>query len=328
MKALVTGGSGFLGKAIVERLLARGHAVRSLARGAYPELAALGVECLTGDLGDLEAVLRAAEGCDTVYHVAAKAGVWGTYESYFRPNVVGTQNVIAACGQQGARKLVYTSTPSVTFEGVDEDGVDESVPYARHFLCHYARTKALAEEHVLRANGKGLSTVALRPHLIWGPGDNHLIPRIIDRSRAGKLKLVGNGANRVDSTYIDNAADAHLQAAEALSPGAACAGKAYFISNGEPLAMGDLINRILAAGGQPPVERFVPAKLAYWVGSAMEVVYSLLGKEEEPLMTRFLARQLATAHWFDLTAARRDFGYTPSVSIDEGMRRLEAWLRA
>ncbi len=326
MKVLVTGGGGFLGKAMVERLLAQGHDVRSFSRGAHPDLEALGVTCVTGDLADPEAVRHAAEGCHVVFHVAAKAGVWGDYASYFRPNVAGTENVIAACRHHGVTKLIHTSTPSVTFQGVDEDGVDESLPYARRFLCHYAKTKALAEEAVLRANGKDLATIALRPHLIWGPGDNHLVPRILARARAGKLKLVGSSEKRVDSTYIDNAAEAHLRAAEALEPGAACAGKAYFISNGEPLPMAELINRILAAGGRPPVTRHVPARVAYWAGAVLETVYRLLGREEEPVMTRFVARQLATAHWFDISAARRDFGYTPHVTMDEGMRRLAAWL--
>ena len=326
MRALVTGGGGFLGGAIVARLLNRGDTVRVLARGDYPALAARGVECQRGDLGDLGAVRRAAEGCDVVFHVAARAGVWGPYDAYYQPNVVGTENVIAACRQLGVPKLVHTSTPSVTFEGRDEDGIDESAPIARNFLCHYARTKALAEQRVLEADGPRLATVALRPHLIWGPGDNHLVPRILARAKAGRLRLVGRGMNRVDSTYIDNAAEAHLLAADALAPGSPCAGKAYFISNGEPLPMGALINRILAAGGLPPVTRRIPAWAAWGVGAAMEAAWRLAGREEEPLMTRFVARQLATAHWFDIGAARRDFGYVPRVSIDEGMRHLANWL--
>jgi len=326
MKVLVTGGGGFLGGAIIDQLLARGIEVRSISRGKYPALEAKGVECIQADLSDADAVTVATLGCDAVIHTAAKAGVWGDYQDYFDANVTGTRNVILACKAHAVPRLVYTSTPSVTFAGEDEDGVDESMPYAENFLCHYAATKAQAERDVLAANGGTLSTVALRPHLIWGPGDHHLVPRVIARAKAGKLKLVGNGKNRVDATYIDNAVDAHLCALDVLGPEAACAGKAYYISNDEPVAMGELLNLILKAGGLPPVTRSVPPGLAYLVGAGMEKVYGLLGKQEEPIMTRFVARQLATAHWFDISGAKRDLGYHPAVTMDEGMRRLAEWL--
>ncbi len=328
MKVLVTGGGGFLGGAIIDQLLARGIEVRSISRGKYPALEAKGVECIQADLSNANAVTAAMEGCDTVIHTAAKAGVWGEYDAYFDANVTGTRNVILACKAHAVPKLVYTSTPSVTFAGDDEDGVDESMPYAENFLCHYAATKAQAERDVLAANGGTLSTVALRPHLIWGPGDHHLVPRVIARAKAGKLKLVGNGKNRVDATYIDNAAEAHVCALDVLNPDAACAGKAYYISNDEPIPMGALLNRILEAGGLPPVSRSVPPVLAYVVGAALEKIYGTLGKDEEPIMTRFVARQLATAHWFNISGAKRDLGYRPSVNMDEGMRRLENWLKA
>lgn len=326
MKVLVTGGGGFLGGAIIDQLLARGYSVRSFARGDYPNLVAKGVQSIRGDLTNGEAITAAVAGCDAVIHTAAKAGVWGSYASYFEANVGGTRNVILACKAHAIPKLVYTSTPSVTFAGADEDGVDESMPYAETFLCHYAETKAQAERDVLAANGGTLSTVALRPHLIWGPGDHHLVPRVIERARAGKLKLVGDGRNRVDATYIDNAAAAHLCALDALAPEAACAGQAYYISNGEPVPMGDLLNQILAAAGLPPVKRKVPPALAYAAGALLEKIYGALGKDEEPIMTRFVAKQLATAHWFNIEGARRDLGYTPEVSMAEGMKRLAAWL--
>ena len=327
MTVLVTGGGGFLGGAIVEQLLARGETVRSISRGAYPALEARGVACIRGDLADAAAVAKAVEGCDVVFHVAAKAGVWGDYDDYFQANVTATRNVIEACRAYGVPRLVYTSTPSVTFDGEDEDGVDESTPYATQFLCHYAATKAQAEQEVLAANSADLATVALRPHLIWGPGDNHLVPRLIARAKAGKVKIVGKGGNLVDATYIDNAAAAHLAAMEHLAPGAACAGRAYYISNGEPIAMDALLNQILAAAGLPPITKKIPAAAAYAVGAAMEKTYKMLGKTEEPIMTRFVARQLATAHWFDISAARRDLGYEPGVRMAEGMARLAASLR-
>ncbi|MBI3268000.1 MAG: NAD-dependent epimerase/dehydratase family protein [Planctomycetes bacterium] len=327
MTVLVTGGGGFLGKAIVEQLRARGLAVRSFARGEYPALTALGVDAGRGDLADASAVEEAARGCEAVFHVAAKPGIWGRYEEYHAANVTGTENVLAACRRHGIRKLVYTSSPSVVHDGRDLDGVDESAPYPERYEAHYPRTKAMAERAVLAANGPDLSTVALRPHMIWGPGDHHLVPRLVARARAGQLRKVGKRRCLVDSTYIENAAEAHLLAFDRLGPGAAIAGKAYFISQGEPIPMSDLLDRILAAAGLPPVVRTVPAGVAYAAGWACEVVYGLLGREEEPRMTRFLARQLSTAHWFNIDAARRDLGYAPRVSLDEGLRRLAAWLR-
>ncbi|HEY0982029.1 NAD-dependent epimerase/dehydratase family protein [Schlesneria sp.] len=322
MRVLVTGGNGFLGKAIVERLVDRGEQVCSLQRSDTPELKARGVECFRGDLGDAAAVDQAVTGCELVFHVAAKAGVWGRYEDYHRINVVGTENVINACRRHGVSRLVYTSSPSVVFNGKDETGIDESAPYPDHYLTHYPQTKALAEQRVIAANGADLATVALRPHLIWGPGDNHLIPRLIQRGRAGGLRRVGDGRNLVDATYIDNAADAHLLAADHLMQGSGCAGKVYFISNGEPLPLWDLINRILGCANVAPVTRTVSANVAYAAGAAMELVYKLTGRQDEPRMTRFVARQLSTSHWFRLDAARRDLNYVPQVTVEEGLRRL------
>lgn len=328
MKALVTGGGGFLGRAIVDRLLARGDTVASFARGAYPDLCERGVTVHQGDLGDTDAVKRAADGCDIVFHVAAKPGIWGPYAEYYRTNVLGTQNVLAACRTCGIARLVFTSTPSVVFDGKDQEGIDETAPYPQHYHAHYPRTKAIAERAVLAANDGKISTVALRPHLIWGPGDNHLVPRILARGRAGMLRRIGRGEQRVDCVYIDNAADAHILAADRLSPGSCIAGKAYFISQGEPWPLWDLVNAILKAADLPPVTRSISPRLAYLAGWSFEMMYSLFGWTNEPRMTRFLARELSTSHWFDITAARRDLGYAPRVSIDEGLERLRASLRA
>jgi len=328
MKALVTGGGGFLGLAIVRRLRERGDEVRSISRQSYPQLTELGVEQVAGDLADAESVTRAAIGCDAVFHVAAKAGVWGPYREYYQTNVIGTKNVIEACRGQGVRKLIYTSSPSVVFTGHDHRGIDESAPYATRFLAHYPRTKAEAEKLVLAANGPSLATVALRPHLIWGPGDNHLLPRLIDRARRGKLRRIGDGSNVVDTVYVDNAADAHLLAADRLGPDSPVAGRAFFISNGEPINLWDFIDRLLAAFDLPPVKKSMPARIAYAAGGLMEILWRALPLPGEPRMTRFLARQLSTSHWFDLSAARRDLGYQPTVSVEEGLRRLRnSWSR-
>jgi len=325
MKALVTGGGGFLGKAIVRRLLERGWEVRSLHRGDYPELAALGAEQIRGDLADVNAVNTATKGCDVVFHVAAKAAMWGRYREFHETNVVGTENVVSACRHNGVPKLVHTSTPSVIHSGGDIEGGDESLPYPEHYHAHYPRTKAVAERTVRAADSTELATVCLRPHLIWGPEDTNLVPQIVARARDGALRLVGDGTNRVDSVYIDNAAEAHVLACDRLESGSHCAGRVYFISNGEPLSLADLVNRILAAAGLPPVERSVPAWLAYGLGAVLEGVYGTLRLPGEPRMTRMIAEHLATAHWYDISAARNDLGYEPLVSIDEGMERLRAW---
>lgn len=326
MKALVTGGGGFLGKAIVRLLVERGDTVRSFSRQAHPALDAFGVEHLCGALDDAEAVRQAAKGCDVVFHVAAKAGVWGPYQEFYRANVLGTQQVIAACRANGIQRLVYTSSPSVVFDGRDMEGVDESVPYPEHYEAFYPQTKAEAEQLVLLANDEDLATVALRPHLIWGPEDNHLVPRILARGRKGALRRIGTRECLVDTIYIDNAAQAHLQAADRLAIGSVVAGKAYFLSQGEPLPVWEVVNRILAAGGVPPVTRTISPRLAYVVGCILERIFMLFSLQGEPRMTRFVARELSTSHWFDLTAARRDFDYAPTVSFDEGMTRLQAWL--
>jgi nucleoside-diphosphate-sugar epimerase len=326
MNALVTGGGGFLGSAIVRLLVGRGARVRSLSRRRYTDLDDIGVEQVQGDVADPAAVERAAAGCDIVFHVAAKAGIAGRYRDYHAANVTGTENVLSACRKHGIARLVYTSSPSVVFDGRDMEGVNESVPYPRHHHAPYPATKATAERLVRAANGPGLATVALRPHLIWGPGDNHLVRRILAGGRAGRLRRIGRGNPRIDSVFIDNAAEAHLLAADRLAPGAPVAGKVYFISNGEPMPTWELVNRILAAGGLPPVTRSVPYAVAWTAGAVLEAVYSVLWPDAEPPMTRFLAGELATSHWFDLSAARRELDYTPRVSVDEGLERLKRWL--
>lgn len=326
LTALVTGGGGFLGRAIVERLLGRGDTVRIFSRGEYPGLSKQGVEVIRGDLADANAVDAACRGCDVVFHVAAKPGIGGTYADYYRPNVMGTENVIAGCKEQGVARLVYTSSPSAIFNENDMEGVDESAGYPNHFLAHYPKTKAIAEQKVLAANGHQLATIALRPHLIWGPRDNHLVPRIIARART--LRQIGPHNKKVDCIYIDNAADAHILACDKLGIRSPVAGKAYFISQGEPRGVWDLINAILAAADLPPITRRVPRSVAYAIGAGMEVAYRLLRLQGEPRLTRFVVQELSTAHWFDISAARRDLGYEPSVSIDEGMQRLAEWLRS
>lgn len=322
MKVLVTGAGGFLGGAIARRLVARGDDVRSFSRGVYPELAKQGIEHARGELADPEAVFAAVRGRDAVVHVAAKPGIWGPLDDFYATNVLGTENVLSACRRAGVGRLVYTSSPSVVFSGGDMEGVDERVPYPSHYEAHYPRTKAMAERAVLAANGPNLATVALRPHLVWGPGDNHLLPRLFARARAGQLRRIGRRNPKVDSVYVDNAAAAHLLALDRLTPDSPSAGRAYFITNGEPMGVWDLIDSLLEAAGLPKITRSVPAWFAVGIGGVLELVHGGLGLKAEPRMTRFVARELSTAHWFDISAARRDLGYEPEVSIAEGLKRL------
>jgi nucleoside-diphosphate-sugar epimerase len=287
-------------------------------------LAAADVDQVQGDIGDPEAVAAACRGVDTVFHVAAKAGVWGPASEFHHTNVVGTRNVIAACAAVSVDALVYTSSPSVVFDGKDMEGVDESVPYPDRYPAPYPQTKAQAEREVVSASRTDLKTIVLRPHLIWGPGDNHLVPRIIGRAR--HLRRVGDGRNRVDTIYIDNAADAHILAAETLETRPELSGRIYFISQGEPMPLWEMIDAILEAAGLPPVRKSISLRTARRLGTAMEVLYRFLRLENEPPMTRFMAEELATSHWFDIGAARRDLGYRPVVSTAEGLLRLARWL--
>jgi 2-alkyl-3-oxoalkanoate reductase len=323
VNALVTGATGFLGLYVVERLVARGDRVRALARRSNPQLDALGVETFRGDLADRPTVIEACRGVDVVFHVGSIAGMGGRWNDYYQTNVLGTQHVIEGCRAHGVARLIYTSSPSVTFNGHSQEGVDESAPYPKRWLCHYSHSKALAEQHVLAANGQnGLLTCALRPHLMWGPRDRHLVPRILERARRGRLCRIGDGTNRIDMLYVENAAAAHLLAADALRPNSPVAAQPYFISQGEPVNCWAWIDELLALAGLPPVRKSISLRAARTIGAAYEVAYRLLGRRDEPPMSRFLAAQMATSHHFNIARARRDFGYEPSISIAEGMRRL------
>jgi len=323
---LVTGGTGFLGRAVVTRCLARGYAVRVVGRSAPDAALAAQVEFHRADLADAAAVAAAVKGCDFVFHVAAKAGVWGQWDDYVRANIAGTESVVQACRDHGVKALVYTSTPSVVFNGESFRGADETLPYGTDFLCAYAETKAVAERRALAAASDTLKVCALRPHLIWGPGDHHLFPRVLASARAGKLRIVGDGANRVDVTHVDTAADAHLGALDALLAGRAN-GKAYFLSQGEPVNLWEFVNRLLVGAGLPPVTRRIPLRRAYAMGALMEGLWTVLPLRGEPPMTRFVAVELAKDHWFDVSAAKRDLGLKPAVDTWTELDRLARTFR-
>jgi 2-alkyl-3-oxoalkanoate reductase len=325
---VVTGGTGFLGRAIVGRLLAQGRSVAVLARTAAPDLEARGVRFIRASLEDPQAVRAACKGAESVFHVAAKVGVWGRHSEFFRTNVLGTRAVIEGCREHGVRHLIHTSTPSVVYNGRDLRGADESLPLTNDCPSPYPLTKAAAEAEVISANEPGLGTIALRPHLIWGPGDPHLVPRIIARARAGRLRIVGEGTNRVDLVHVENAADAHLLAERALArQESGAAGRAYFITNGEPVVLWDWLNGLLEGLGEKPVTRKISLRRAATLGLACETAWNVLGLGGEPPMTRFIASELAKDHWFDISAARRDLGYMPTIRMAEGTADLIRSLR-
>lgn len=325
-KALITGGGGFVGKAIVRQLLAQNVQCLVVGRHSYPELESLGVTCRQGDICDRGFIRKCCQGVDTVFHVAAMAGIWGRWRDYYATNVLGTENVLAGCRAEGVRHLVYTSTPSVVFNQHSICNGDEKLPYADRFLCHYARSKVMAEELVLAASDHDLRTCAIRPHLVWGPGDPHLIPRLINRGRKGQLRQVGDGQNLVDISYIDNVAHAHLLAANNLAGVGTASGRAYFISQGEPVNLWQWINELFSGLDIAPVRSKVFYSAAYGIGAMLEGFYRLAGWQNEPQMTRFLAQQLAKSHYFSIAMATCDLGYQPLVSTEEGMERLLASL--
>jgi len=335
----ITGASGFIGGKIAERLLADGRRVRVLSRRPLPELEARGVEVIPGDLHDVHALRRGCASAETVFHVAGRVGVWGSRREFFRVNVEGTRNVISACREAGVPRLVYTSSPSVVYNGSDLRNVNESAPLCLHAPCAYPTSKAAAEAEVLAANGKKFATIALRPHLVWGPGDKNVIPRVLALARSGRLKIIGAGENKVDVTHITNVVDAHLLAEGALidsqpstlnsQPALPPAGgKAYFITNGEPVQLWPWINQLLRELNEPPVTKHVPLSIAYTAGGMMEALWRLLPLKGEPPMTRFVAKEMATDHWFDISAARRDLGYHPLVTVADGVKELVAHYKA
>ncbi|MDP2137013.1 MAG: NAD-dependent epimerase/dehydratase family protein [Candidatus Didemnitutus sp.] len=323
----ITGASGFIGGKIAGRLLSQGRSVRVLARRPLPELEKLGAEIVAGDLHDENALRRGCAGVGTVFHVAGRVGVWGPATDFFRVNVEGTRRVLAAARASGASRFVYTSSPSVVFNGGNLAGVDESAPLCTQAPCAYPTSKAAAEKLVRAANSPEFKTVSLRPHLVWGPGDKNVVPRVLALARTGRLKIVGPGRNLVDCTHITNVVEAHLLAESALRINPLVAGRAYFITNGEPVVLWDWINELLRGVGLPPLTKRISLGAAYGIGAVLETLWTALPLRGEPPMTRFVAKEMATDHWFRIDAARRDFGYAPRVSMADGTAELIAHLR-
>ena len=342
----ITGASGFIGGKLAERLLTEGRRVKVLARRPLPNLAKLGAEIITGDLADEPALRRGCENCETVFHVAGRVGVWGPAADFFKVNVTGTAQIIAACRTVGVPRLIYTSSPSVVYHGGNLAGVDESAALCTAAPCAYPTSKAAAEKLVHQAHSAALATLSLRPHLVWGPGDKNVVPRVLALARQGRLRIIGSGQNRVDVTHITNVIDAHLLAEQALSryhlsrdvgaeimsapvggeprdPG----GQAYFITNGEPVVLWDWINELLRGAGIPEIKKRLSLPAARRIGGLLEIIWRVLPLNGEPPMSRFVADEMATDHWFKIDAARRNLGYRPRVSMKAGTAELIAQLQ-
>jgi nucleoside-diphosphate-sugar epimerase len=322
-KVLVTGGGGFLGKAIVKKLLEKNFYVKSFSRKYYSELTDLGVDQIQGDLLNSAQIVDAFKDIGIVFHVAAKSGIWGTWDDFFGVNVTGTVNVINACKKNKIPRLIYTSSPSVIFDGKDMEGVDESVPYPDHFEGYYSETKAIAEQIVVKESSQNLHTIILRPPFIFGPEDNHIMPTIIERAK--KLKKIGRTDDLTDFTYVENAADAHILAAEKLKSNSSLSGNIYFVSQDNPISKWYMADKFLEFAGFPPITGRVSGKTAYFAGAVFELIYRFFRIEKVPPITRFAAKEAATSHWFDISRAKKELGYVPKVSISQGLEKLKKW---
>ncbi|WIE67773.1 NAD-dependent epimerase/dehydratase family protein [Curtobacterium sp. MCLR17_054] len=324
MKVLVTGASGFLGQATAAAVRDAGPEVRTFQRrpSGVP-----GVQDVAGTMTDNAAIARAVDGVEAVVHLAAKVSLAGDPADFARVNIEGTRSLLAAARAAGVGRFVFVSSPSVAHTGSSLVGADAGPAEPSRARGDYARTKAAAELLALDADAPDFAVVAVRPHLVWGPGDTQLVGRIVERARAGRLPLLDSGAALIDTLYVDNAATAMVAALERVRDDCVH-GNAYVVTNGEPRPVADLLAGICTASGVRPPQWHVPAAVARAAGSVVEAVWRVRPGEDEPPMTRFLAEQLSTAHWFDQRRTRSDLRWTPSVSIDQGLERLRAAAQA
>ncbi|MCL1594031.1 MAG: NAD-dependent epimerase/dehydratase family protein [Actinomycetia bacterium] len=317
MRVLVTGATSLLGRTVVDLLMSRGEDVTVFQRHTTNT----DVREILGDVGDADAVSRATTGTDAVIHLAARVGVTGVWKEFERTNIMGTTNVVVGARAGGASRFVHVSSPSVAHAGESLVGVGARSADPNSARGPYARSKAFAEHAALAANSADMAVVAVRPHLVWGPGDKQLVGRIVARARQGRLAIVGTGAALIDSTYVDNAADALVAA---LDKAPTIGGRSFVVSNGQPRPVRELVNRIVLAAGLAPPRIKVPYQLARSGGLVAERIWDRQERSDDPPMTSFLAEQLGTAHWFDQRDTRESLDWSPTVSLEEGFVRLAA----
>ena len=330
MKILVSGGTGFVGQAVTKQLLSLGHEVHTIGRNPASndnEIKKQAHHILDLTKDDLpKSILKDTE---VFFHIAAKAGIWGPYSEFFNANVIATRKILKVCKDYGVPKLIYTSTPSVVFSEKPIKNGTESLPYGKNEFSPYAQTKSIAEQEVLEAHLPGkIQTIALRPHLIWGKGDPHLLPRVIQRHKAGKLKIIGDGTNQVDLTHIDNVAHAHICAFKTMLLDQNIGGKSYFISQNEPVYLWEWLNQLFQLLNLPPLSKSLKFKNAFLIGYGLESLWTLLRIKNDPPMTRFVACQLAHDHWFSIKSAQTDLGYEPIKKMNQAISETLPWLKS
>ena len=322
-RIFITGGGGFLGKEII-RFLREYSDIKeiiSIGRSAQPELIKNGINAISVDIRDKNKIIELTKGVDIIFHTAAIASMWGKYKKFYDTNVKGTENLIDACRINDIPILIYTSSPSVVSSDKNIENGTEHIPYPRRYFSYYAQTKGIAEEKVLNAVNDSFRTVALRPHLIWGPGDPHILPRLIQKAKQNKLIRIGDKTNKVDLTYITNAAFAHIKAAESLLNSADISGKAYFISDDDPVVLWEWIDDFLEHMGISKVKKSISLKQAKLLGALFEIFYKTCLIQKEPPLTRFVSMQLGLSHFFNITAAKKDFGYHTIVDSDVALKQ-------
>ena len=320
----MTGTGSLLLGGLASELLRRGDEVVCLQRRPAAFMGHQNAHEVLADICNTDAVALAAKGCDAIIHGAARVGVVGSQKEFYDTNVHGTENILRAAEQQSISRLVFVSTPSVAHTGASLVGAPAGQAEIGRSRSYYAESKAIAERTVLNARNSQLAVVAIRPHLVWGPGDTQLVGRIVERAKSGRLAVVGTGNALVDSTYIDNAISAHIAALDALHIGSACDGKAYVVSNGEPRTVNELMRSMCESAGVPFEPRHLSLTLGIRLGSLVERLWPLMQSSEPPI-TRFIAEQLGTAHWFDQRVVHNDLKWAPSVTLDEGFKQLTQW---
>jgi nucleoside-diphosphate-sugar epimerase len=319
--AFVTGGSGFIGGALIKRLVAEGWEVRGLARsgGSATVVSELGAEPVGGDLSDVAAMAEGAHGADVAFHAAARLGEWGSRQDFVRDNVTGTENTLRACAEAGVKRFVHVGTEAALLAGRPLVNVDETAPLMPDSAVPYAATKAMSEQAVRRANRDGFETLAVRPRLVWGVGDTTILPTLVESIESGRFAWIGKGRHLTSTTHVDNAVEGLVLAAEHGRPG-----EAYFVSDGEASVFREFVGELLATQGVEAPGFSIPRPLAHGLSTTLEAVWKALRIKRPPPLTRLAYWLLSQECTLDISKARRELGYEPAKTVEQGMAELRA----